>query len=210
MSLSAMAGYEYDLRRLFRPPIDHLPPVEQLQHYRQRDLLPSHLHRMGTGIFGNSPLRQRVIDASLYSPPLRTPHIDVIRRSLDGRSPVTSRQPRNESSTIKEPSGYIHRSLSDPAGISALGFTEADYKQWLARRREMRSSLEGLGANKQWLCSKERTPLENTLLSQLRSRERASIVPEDKEVECVATSDCMLPLMMCTAIRGTYLVFSDV
>ena len=43
--------YECDLRRLFRPPIDHLSSTEQLCRFRQRDMVPSHLYRLGLRLF---------------------------------------------------------------------------------------------------------------------------------------------------------------
>ena len=53
---------------------------------------------------------------------------------------------------------------------SAREFSEQEYKNWLSARQHMRSDLEALGANERWLCSKERTPLESSLLAQLRQR----------------------------------------
>ena len=58
------------------------------------------------------------------------------------------------------------------AATDAREFSEQEYKSWVATRQHMRSDLEALGANEQWLCSKERTPLENGLLARLREKKR--------------------------------------
>ncbi len=65
----------------------------------------------------------------------------------------------------------VHRSLSDSA-VSPQ-FTDETYRQWVTERRRMRAGLESLGASEQWLLSKERTPLEASLLNHLRRRGRA-------------------------------------
>ena len=164
--------YEYNLRGLFRPPIDHLPPSSQLPFYRQRDLVPSHLYRLGTGIFGNEPLRRRrVFDASLYSPPQKTPHSTLLKRSVDGR-PVPLVCSRLDAQS-KEKALSSCDQLNE-GQIVGESFTEAQYKQWLSNRQTMRSNLESLGANEEWLLFKERTPLENTLRSQLMEKGKAA------------------------------------
>lgn len=183
-------AYEYDLRALFRPQIDHLPLSEQLLHYHQRDLSASHLYRLGTGLFGGSGIknRRRLIDASLYSPPSLLPHTVLLNRSLDGRppGPPTERKSsdldcssadykikkRYGSLPILTKSGRLDvESGSDTlTGVSAEDFTKSQYQKWMEMRRRMRGSLEGLGTHKCWLLSKERTPMENTLLSDLISK----------------------------------------
>ena len=47
-----------------------------LRRYRQRDLVPSHLLRLGMRLFSNQrqPVRRRIIDAQFYGPPERLPH----------------------------------------------------------------------------------------------------------------------------------------
>ena len=69
------------------------------------------------------------------------------------------------------------------ATTSAREFSDQEYKSWLSARQCMRSDLEALGANERWLCSKERTPLESSLLAQLRQRRK-----EKMAAACVAPS----------------------
>lgn len=161
-----MSGYEYSLRRLFRQPIDHLPPSDQLQFYHQRNLVPSHLYRLGTGILGGSPPRRRVIDASLYAPPGGTPHAQLIWRSLDGRVKPVGRSPTTKEG-LTSGACVRPRSLTDPA-MAAHQFTEEEYRGWVGQRQRLRADLEAMGASQRWLLSKERTPLETFLLSHMR------------------------------------------
>lgn len=183
----AASSYECNLRRLFRPPLDHLPASEQLARYRQRDLVPSHLYRLGTKLLGSHGPRRRVIDASLYAPQERTPHVQLIRRSWDGRAIAsTSSGPEstNRTHAALETTLPVGASLAQEAsrgaggknttGLKARDFSVEDYRRWVSERRELRASLDGLGASEAWLRSKERTPLEETLLSRLSSERRAA------------------------------------
>ena len=181
------SSYECDLRRLFRSPLDHLPASEQLARYRQRDLVPSHLYRLGTKLLGSHHPRRRVIDASLYTPQERTPHAQLIRRSWDGRTVAsTSSGPEstNQTHLARTNTLPVSASLAQEAprdaggrntmGLKARDFSMEDYRRWISERRELRASLDGLGASEAWLSSKERTPLEETLLSRLSSERRAA------------------------------------
>ena len=179
--------YEYNLRGLFRPPIDHLPPSSQLPFYRQRDLVPSHLYRLGTGIFGSEPLRRRrVFDAALYLQPHKIPHATLLKRPFDGR-PVPLVCRRLDAQSTEEKALSSHDQLNE-GRVVGEGFTEAQYKQWLSNRQRMRSNLESLGANERWLLFKERTPLENTLLSQLREKGKAGKSKVEKKEEAQVRS----------------------
>ena len=199
--------YEYNLRGLFRPPIDHLPPSSQLPFYRQRDLVPSHLYRLGTGIFGSEPLRRRrVFDAALYLQPQKTPHGALLKRSFDGRpAPLVCRRLDAQSKEEKALSSYDQLNEGRIVGES---FTEAQYKQWLSNRQSMRSNLESLGANERWLLFKERTPLENTLLSQLREKGKAgkSRAENKEEVQVRSTlfGICACILDVCMFANTVY------
>lgn len=192
--------YECDLRRLFQPPIDHLPLTEQLTYYRQRDLIPSHLYRVGTRLFGSSiaGARHRVIDASLQSPHKGVCHETLLQRSLDGKeaSLALHHSIRTSSASIKCNPGAIGRSHSVPS-VSHLGsensdFSELQYRKWLLERRTLRENLDSLGANEKWLCSKERTPLESSLLMKIRNKPGKSAVTtvSDLSLPKVSTMSC--------------------
>ena len=156
--------YEYNLRRLFLPPIESLPIGEQLTHYRQRDLAPSHLFRLGTNLFGRSSLavRRRVFEAEQFPPRTGVNHQALLNKSLDGKTVPERRDPGK---------GQLVKSLSEPS-VTSLSDSEAEYKKWLADRKALRSTLDSLGANEKWLLSKERTPLESSLLTKMRSKSR--------------------------------------
>ena len=182
--------YEYSLRRLFLPPIESLPIGEQLTHYRQRDLVPSHLYRLGTSLFGRSSLttRRRVFNAEHFPQHNGVNHYEQLNKSLDGRI-----VPERESGK-----GKLAKSLSEPS--VKLSDAETDYKKWLSDRKMLRTTLDNLGANEKWLLSKERTPLESALLTKLRTKSRkqdpasAKLDVQLSEASCnsLDTGVCML------------------
>ncbi len=153
---------DYSLNKLFLPPIESLPIEKQLTRYRQRDLVPSHLHRIGTRLFRGSSFntRRRVIDASHFSPPNRINHQALLNASFDGRI----REPHDKTSS------KLTKSLSEPS--VTLSDPESEYRKWLAERKVLRNDLDSLGATEKWLTSKECTPLEASLLTQLRDQKR--------------------------------------
>ena len=132
----------------------HPPTEEQVQHYHQRNFIPSHLYRVGVKLFRKkAPVRQRVIDTtSCWVPSARhqVPHPIMATRidKLKNVEHVTQSQNKSEASSHLE------------------------YKSWLAQRQEMRKNLESMGAHEQWLTAKECTPIEATLLVRLREERR--------------------------------------
>lgn len=164
--------YEYNLRRLFLPPIESLPIEDQLTRYRQRDLVPSHLHRIGTHLFGGCSFnaRRRVVDASHYSPQSDVIHHTLLNTSFNGRT--HERYDRTY--------GRLVKSLSEPS--VKLSESESKYRKWIADRKVLRHDLDSLGPTERWLTSKERTPLETSLLTRLRNeskkKDRANTKPE--------------------------------
>ena len=149
---------DYGLRRLFQLPLDYLPMEERLQRYKQRDLIPSHLFRVGIRLFGNAPLtRTRVFEASQYSPPKWQPRVHPSR--------VLQPPDKEQEQEIK-----LDEALKSPRKPSE--FTEADYREWVEERMRIREGLEDMGVNERWLCSKNRTPAEEHLLAQLREKNR--------------------------------------
>ena len=65
----------------------------------------------------------------------------------------------------------------------------------------MRANLEGLGANEQWLCSKERSRLENTLLEQLR---------RDRLKPVVSPCSSEVSIEVRKAYLGLYMIVHDI
>ena len=149
---------DYGLRRLFRLPLDYLPVAEQLQQYKQRDLIPSHIYRTGIKLFGNSTYkRTRIFESSQFSPPQWRPR---------AHHSCTPQQTDKE----QEQKLKLEKVLQSPHKPSE--FTEAEYHVWVTERMKMREDLEGMGVSERWLCSKDRTPAEQHLLSQLRKNAR--------------------------------------
>lgn len=149
---------DYGLRRLFQLPVDYLSMEERLQQYKQRDLIPSHLYRIGIRLFGNAPLtRTRVFQASQFSPPNWQPRVHPSR--------VLHSPDKEQEQEIK-----LEEALKGPRKPS--DFTEAEYREWVEERMRIREGLEGMGVSERWLCSKDRTPAEEHLLTQLREKNR--------------------------------------
>lgn len=126
-----------------------------------------------------------MFDASLYSPPHRTPHSALLRRSFDGRPVplVADSGKKLDSGFGEEKANVSSHSQLDSGQVVGKGNTE--YQKWLSNRQHMRSNLERIGANKQWLLSKKRTPLENTLLSQLKEKGKTTMntTPDKQQSE---------------------------
>lgn len=140
---------------------------EELHRYRQRDLIPTHLYRLGTKLFGSEPTRRRVIDAARYVPRELVPHAVNLRRTWDGRPLEIAQQ---KPSTLQR----RHSDLNLDS-VKARDFTEDQYRQWMDQRKRTRDGLDSMALSERWLCSKTRTPLENKLLAELRGKRRAAI-----------------------------------
>lgn len=168
-----MEQEDYGLRRLFRSPFDHLPVAEQLLHYKQRDLLPSHVYRLGVKLFNNPPpQRRRVFEASLYSPPQWRP------RTHPSQTARTATTEQEEERRLEQ----ILRVARKPSE-----FTDKEYREWVDGRMKLREELEKMGISEEWLCSKHRTPAEEHVLAQLRHRARPRPSPTTSTTE--ATSE---------------------
>ena len=147
-----------------------------------------------------------MFDASLYLPPHKTPHGTLLKRSVDGKPVPLVCSGLDAQSKEKALSS---RDQLNEGRIVGESFTEAQYKQWLSNRQSMRSNLESLGANEQWLLFKERTLLENTLLSQLREKEKAakSRVEDREKVEVRSILSgihaCILDVCICLQTQFT-------
>ena len=127
-----------------------------------RDLLPSHVYRLGVRLFGSQPIRRsRVIEASLFHPTPKTPHSALLRRTLDGKDERTKRP------TPLLPPEMPPAQPQALAGSDVGTFTEGDYRCWLESRRSMRATLDGAGLTERWLRSKDRTELEGAVLARL-------------------------------------------
>lgn len=177
-----MAYYEYNLRGLFRPQLDQLPLSEQLVLYQQRDMTASHLYRVGAALFGSRGVttRRRLIDSSLYS----SPHATLLNGPLTRGSPhfrtgykSTLQQSHSDcSSSTTLPTLFRSEDLDG----SDLRFTKLNYLKWIADRRRLRGSVEGVDALEHWLMHKEHTPMENYLLTNLHTRKVSDEMPTIK------------------------------
>lgn len=187
--------YECDLKRLFLPPIECLPIGEQLTHYRQRDLVPSHLHRIGTRLFGGCSFnsRRRVIDASHYSPRNGINHQALLNASFDGKT--------NE--LHNRAGSKLTKSLSEPS--IKLSDSESEYRKWLADRKVLRNDLDNLGATEKWLTSKERTPLETSLLTRLKDQKHLARMKPKVESFEVNKIKTIRVLSVCLCVFLIYL-----
>lgn len=140
-----MDANDCSLHSIRPPDIDHLPIEEQLQHFHQRDIMPSHIFRVGMKIFSKKPpVRRRIIDSSICWKP----------------SNVTKTNQRAEPS---RKTVHVHVPTITPSPPAY-----SDYKAWISQRRQMRETLDSIGAHEQWLMSKECTPIEATLLAKLK------------------------------------------
>ena len=151
---------------------DGLVITRQLQRYRQRDLIPSHLYRLGTKLFRSEPTRHRVIEASRYVPRELVPHAANLRRTWDGK-PLDSACARSQKPLLQRrhsEQSLIHVKTSD--------FTEEHYRQWMEERRSVRAGLDGMAVSERWLSTKTRTPLENKLLAELRYKKKAAMTTQ--------------------------------
>jgi hypothetical protein len=148
-------------------------PSQELQRYRQRDLIPSHLYRLGIKLFGSEPTRHRVIDASRYVPRELVPYAENLRRTWDGRPLETAQHVR-----AKKPLAPQRRhSDVNLNSVETSDFTEDQYRQWIDQRKKTRDGLESMALSERWLCSKTRTPLENKLLAEMRGKRGGASLP---------------------------------
>ena len=115
-----------------------------------------------------------------------------------GKKQVTRKRIIDPSITWKEPpatsikNSLIQVEKSTLLGSSVKGPTDSKvmsvemYKDWVGRRKKMRSMLDSIGAHEQWLSSKECTPIEAALLEKLRQerieRNRVKPPPTPSEV----------------------------
>ena len=149
--------------------------ADKLHGYRQRDLTPSHLYRLGTKLFGSEPVRHRVIDAAHYVPWKLVPHVVNLRRTWDGQPLDELRRERSE----KLQRRHSEQNLND---VSTSDFTQEQYRQWMEERKRVRKGLEGMAVSERWLCSKTRSPLENKALAELRSRRRTAAIAASTQI----------------------------
>ena len=149
--------------------------ADKLHGYRQRDLTPSHLYRLGTKLFGSEPVRHRVIDAAHYVPRKLVPHVVNLRRTWDGQPLDELRRERSE----KLQRRHSEQNLND---VSTSDFTQEQYRQWMEERKRVRKGLEGMAVSERWLCSKTRSPLENKALAELRSRRRTAAIAASTQI----------------------------
>ena len=145
--------------------------TDGLQRYRQRDLIPSHIYRLGTKLFRSEPTRRRVIEAAHYVPRELVPHAANLRRTWDGRPLDTVHGARPQKSPVLQ----RRHSEQNLNAVDASDFTQAQYRQWMEERRRVRDGLEAMAISERWLCSKTRSPLENKVLAELRCKRREAI-----------------------------------
>lgn len=141
----------------------------QVHRYRQRDLTPSHLYRLGTKLFRSEPTRHRVINAAHYVPRELVPHARNLRRTWDGK-PLDNVYDRSQRLPLQR--RHSDQSLNS---VKTSDFTQDQYRQWMDERRSIRNGLDMMTISERWLCTKTRTPLENKVLSELRCKRKASI-----------------------------------
>lgn len=120
--------------------------------YRQRDVTVSHVLRLGIHLFGQKDCvsRRRLIDCV-------------------SEDRVDSLHPRRRSSKDIRDKGGEKIKVMPPGSLASNSGAlyglqrqeEFDYNKWLHARKALRTDLEKFGLSKQWLCSKERTALED-------------------------------------------------
>lgn len=135
------------------------PHEQELQKYHQRDMMPSHVFRVGMKIFGKAPpIRRRIINCTLSDIP----------------------------SAPKSTRSIIHPNTTKcpPSSLSSLSPSYDEYRAWIKERQQMRHTLDSIGANEQWLSSKDCTPIEAKLLTKLKlEREQRRVKPSPTPIE---------------------------
>ena len=174
---------DWGLKRLFRPSVETLPVSEQLQYYHQRDFLPSHLYRLGLNLFGKDSgrIRKRVINAPPATIPIQNStktnnhpvNIVKTRKNALKRTPVDD--------TVKKlPLLQLHQdtiSLNDDHATD----TDEYLSKWVTDRQALRNNLETFGDCEQWLKAKQCTPLESSVLEQIRAKKNSTKLIETSE-----------------------------
>jgi len=186
-------SYEYNLRKLFLPPIESLPEKEQLSRLKHRDLEPSHLYRLGTGLFGGTAFttRTRVIDAEHFS--------TYSSGGVKHQTLIDTAFGCKDKTQHTNKTGRIVKSHSEPI----VSGPEEEYRKWLTGRKSLRSDLDSLGASEKWLLSKERTKLEASVLNRLRESKKQKTEGVTQEVEESEASTCT-----CVFLSYKYVIVS--
>lgn len=140
------------LKQLYRTPIDKLPISEQVQFYKQRNLLDSKLFRIGNAIWG-AQSRTRIVNAS-YDHKKNQLSTNEIPSEIEYDQPRGRNDPNIERSvpyTAKKLTTHIPR-----------------YKEWLKNRTIINTNINHMELNEQWLSSKNRTELETRVLKRTK------------------------------------------
>ena len=145
------------MRRLFRPSIYEQLESEQLQYYYQRDFRPSHIYRTGVKLFNKeTSVRRRVITAPSYSDTHNC--LDKI---------VTQRG--SKACNVRAKTVSFHSNQLPTSTSATKDDDDFCTNNWISERKTLRHNLENFGNCEQWLLSKQCTPLENSVLKQIKA-----------------------------------------
>ncbi|XP_033100475.1 EF-hand calcium-binding domain-containing protein 12-like isoform X2 [Anneissia japonica] len=179
---------DFGLKRLFNPDnSEYLPIEEQIQYYKQRDLSQTKNYGTLLRIWGQPKSRRRVIIA----PPMN----GASGREMMGRHPVKYLTPIENGPIKLEPED---RALSEKEKAEKhqheLEGRSDTFHKWLEGRKKLRSSLDQMGLDENWLMGKDKTALEQRVYKQMKDARIALINSKKKKIiETSSSSDEVIP-----------------
>ena len=173
--------------------------TESPSGYHQRDLLPSHIYRVGVKIFNKTPAyRTRLIDTTLCKQRLNLIPHPIMSKRLHDLKAAKSKDATPQADTP------LQETIRKTEKKSPSAFTTTDYSNWISNRQQLRSDLDKLGANEKWLSNKECTPIEATLLEKLQTERwlagRKVVPPTPVEVSRLC--QCLIIILFYFVIRA--------
>ncbi|XP_064633040.1 EF-hand calcium-binding domain-containing protein 12-like [Lineus longissimus] len=169
---------EYGLGRLFDTDnADHLSIEDQLKLYKKRDLEDTKYYKCAVKVFWAPRSRKRVIVAQPKEV-LRGGHPDAPKEEKS-RFSKPALPKVGEDTSIAELERIIEdlekgpeKPISRPPPEISSKFTEPDeiteYKTWLEKRKQLRTDIDSMGLNEEWLANKpNKTELEMRVLQKI-------------------------------------------
>lgn len=154
---------EYNFNWLFDPDrFDHLPIEEQVKRYKCRDLRQAKLYKCAAKIWGEprSRIRRIVAPPMCAQPEPPNPFSDAEPEVVaSGSSSLNSRNSAEKLATNPDPKSLAFQVMPEAV---------ASYQKWLGERKALRSGLESLGLNAEWLSRKpDKSPVELRVLQKI-------------------------------------------
>ena len=157
------ADLSFDLARLFDPyNFDHIPKNDRLGLFKQRDLPHVRHYKAAVKIFGGPPHRTRQIVA----PPMETP---IKHRLGLYQNVFTPPEPPSLNGPLKPPPEPVKQPTEEEKAAAEENDKFSKYKKWMAERKQLRSNLDNLGLNENFLARKpDKSELEKRVQAKYR------------------------------------------